>query len=229
MISKFEPITVYEVSSQNSDWFIAEYNNIQGYIYADLVTKEKLISKNEDNKKSNEWITKKDDEEEENDITDTENLIENIIENCNDEYSAKNSLNSKNTHNQYCSCFANGVIDIITEEDLEYYKENEKYSDKYINKENKLMNNCAEDTGFKFELSDEEWITEQIQKCKNTYEIGDTLSKSQHNEWCKCYHSQWLDLVTDEDSKYFEEYGEVSTDFQNKEDELGLMCFKEIE
>jgi len=137
VILKNKPIIVYEVASNNPDWFIVEYNNIRGYIYGELITKEK----------STDWIVKKDKDEKNEetingDETSEEDIVQNIIKNCNSGYSTNDSFNSKSTYKDYCSCYGYGVIEIVDDDEAEYYDKYEELSKEFLDKEKKLNIDC---------------------------------------------------------------------------------------
>ena len=223
VILKNKPIIVYEVASNNPDWFIVEYNNIRGYIYGELITKEK----------STDWIVKKDKDEKNEetingDETSEEDIVQNIIKNCNSGYSTNDSFNSKSTYKDYCSCYGYGVIEIVDDDEAEYYDKYEEFSKEFNEKENKLRIDCATKTGFLFDYSDQEWVQDEIIACKNDYDQDFEISKSKYNKWCSCYHGYWPNLFDEDEAEYYDKYEELSKEFLDKEKKLNIDCLKNL-
>ena len=53
VINKNETVKVYEVSNENPNWFLVEYQNFQGFIFSDYLSKEKQIVSVKNNEENN--------------------------------------------------------------------------------------------------------------------------------------------------------------------------------
>ena len=217
-ILKNEAVELIKVSDINSNWFIIKYQNIYGYIYGDLISKE--IQTKRTRSVKTEQV---DNDDEQSD----EEWIEEQIALCENEYDDKN-LNTRETYNEYCSCYYNGVLNLITQEDLEYYDKHGELSKKYEEKRDKFELQCFEKVGYQIPLSDDEWIDQKIQSCKATYEPDERITRYQFNNYCACYWNQILDLASEEDKEYFDKHGDFSKKYREKEDKLSLDCFKKV-
>lgn len=228
LILKNEPIIVYEVANENSNWFLAEYDSVVGYVSADYVSKDKpstkqitknVINKNE-NKNSNE-----------NEI-DWSEYIEKEIKECKEAYDPINSINLRENHNDYCSCYPEPITEVTTSEDIKYIQENDEGSDEFVEKVGEIKSNCAIKTNFYFEEDDTEEMKEltnkNIKECKSNYAKDSSLSRNEHNNFCTCYEKKWLSIVSDEDIEYHEQNNEPSDIFLEKEEELAMFCISEL-
>ena len=231
VIPKNESVKIYETSGQSNDWYLAEYKNSVGYIFSELISKEK-----------EKVVTRKRRIDENTDNDDQEIDIDTLINwdedskelnaTCNNEYTGIDSYNLKKNHENWCSCQSNGWKDIHTIEDLEYVAENDDYSEVFQEKYVKLLVDCAEENDFIFEFDYSEetiqGINEDIEDCISNYDKSISLSRVNFNKHCKCYHNKFGNLITEEELEYIQENEEFSPGFKRKKEKLIEICLGEI-
>lgn len=228
LILKNEPIIVYQVSNENSNWFLAEYNSIIGYVSADYVSKDKpstkQITKNIINKNENKNSS-------ENEI-DWSEYIEKEIKECKGTYDPINSINLRDNHNDYCSCYPEPITEVTTNEDIKYIQENDVASEEYVKKVQEVESNCAVKTNYYFEEDDTEEMKEltnkNIKECKSNYSSDSSLSKKDYYNYCSCFEKKWLSIFTDEDFDYFQKNEDLSDSFLEKQKNLQTFCLSEL-
>lgn len=231
VIPKNESIKIYETSGQSNDWYLAEYKNSVGYIFSELISKEK--EKVVTRKRRIDENTDKDDQE-----IDIDTLInwdedsKELNATCNNEYTGIDSYNLKKNHENWCSCQSNGWKDIHTIEDLEYVAENDDYSEVFQEKYVKLLVDCAEENDFIFEFDYSEetiqGINEDIEDCISNFDKSIGLSRVNYNKHCKCYHNKFGNLITEEEFEYIQKNDEFSPGFKRKKEKLIEICLGEI-
>lgn len=228
LIYKHEPIDVFQVSDQDNDWLLANYKNQQGYVNVNYVSKDKPTKvKIVQNDTSNE--------EKINTITDSldsdwSEFINKETNRCIESYDPITSYNLKKSNDDYCACYPEKIKEITTSEDMDYYEQNEEFSDDFISRMDEVKVDCAKKAEYYFDVTDElrEVIKDDIQKCETTFDSELPFSRDQHNKWCKCFYNKWDSLVTKDDTDYFKKHDKPSDSFIKKEDELGTFCFSQL-
>jgi hypothetical protein len=219
LILKDESIKIFEVVENDDNWFLAEYENLKGYVHSKYISKEKVIGSTkgkipQQKNKSSSNVKNNDDE----------------LKKCLDLYSGIDSHNTREIHNQFCTCSVDDIQTNTTLEDKEYYEEFGEESEEYLKKIDEIIVDCAINNDFIFEANDEnkKFIDEQTLICKNEYDDEGSLNKNDFNYWCECYHNKLLFIITDEDFEFFEKNDEWSDIFYKKEDSLSKACFSEL-
>ena len=228
LVLRNEPITIYQVSSENNNWFLAEYDSVVGYVSADYVSKDKpatkQITKNVINKNENKNSS-------ENEI-DWSEYIEKEIKECKEAYDPINSINLRENHNDYCSCYPEPITEVTTSEDIKYIQENDEGSDEFVEKVGEIKSNCAIKTNYYFEEDDTEEMKEltnkNIKECKSNYSSDSSLSKKDYYNYCTCFEKKWLSIFTDEDFDYFQKNEDLSDNFLEKQKDLQTFCLSEL-
>ena len=224
VINKNETVKVYEVSNINPDWFLVKYNNFQGYIYSKYLSKEKQIVSVENNEENNL-------DSYDLDQVNWSELTNEIFNMCSNEYLGIDSYNTKERHDDYCTCYANSFKDIHTEEDILYFLDNDDYSEEFYKKADQLENNCSEKHNFIFDdtYDDEtkDVIQDQIKVCKSDYEENSIISKFDFYDWCKCYHNKSF-VIFLEDVLDNPDAESISKTTEKKLEKLENSCLSEI-
>ena len=222
VINKNETVKVYEVSNENSNWFLVKYNNLQGYIYSDYLSKDQQVVSVDNTKKNNEYDI---------DQVDWKELTKEVLKICINDYLGIDSYNTKERHNNYCNCYSNGFKDLHTEDDILYFLDNDDYSQEFYEKTYLLEDKCGEEFNFIFDFSydDEtkEAIQDQIKICKNDYEENSVISKYDYYDWCKCYHNKSFILFL-EDVVDNPDADKISNETKGKLEALENSCLSEI-
>lgn len=231
VISKNESVKIYESSDQSSDWYLAEYKNSIGYVFSELISKEKerIVTR----KRRIDENTDKDDKEIDIDsLVDWDKNVKELNLTCNNDYTGIDSYNLKKNHENWCSCYSNKWRDIHTLEDIKYLEENDDYSDIFQEKFAKLLVDCADENDFIFEFDYSEetiqGINEDIEDCISNYDKSIGLSRINFNKHCKCYHNKWGNLITEEEIQYIQKNDEFSPGFERKKQKLIEICLSEI-
>ena len=222
VIQKHEVVKVYEVSSENTDWFLVQYQNLQGYIYSDYLSKEKQTVSNNivEDSENNEFNL--------NEI-DWQPIIDEALNLCMDDYLGIDSFNRLETHENYCACYSKGFKDIHTVNDIIYLDENDDYSEQFYTKENEMAEGCADKFNFVFEYNNEtkEAIKDQIKICKSDYKDNSVISKFDYYDWCKCYHNKSF-IIYIEDVVENPDAESISKTTEKKLENLENSCLSEI-
>ena len=228
LILKNEPIKVYQVSNESNDWFLAEYNNLIGYVSADYIIKDKpstkQITKNNIDKDNNNQSSEDD--------LDWDDYIVSETKECKASYDPINSINLRDNHNEYCSCYPKEIAKITTNEDIKYIEKNDEASETYIKKIDEVKFDCAVEFHyyFDFEVTEnlQKSINEDIKDCQSAYTDDAPLSRNKFNNMCICYEKKWDSIVTKEDTEYFKKYDKPSESFKEKEENLIEFCISEL-
>jgi len=220
VILKNEPVEVYKVSDQNSNWFYIKYNNEVGFVYGDYLSKEKSIAKQ---------ILPSVNEEDVNLDAINELKIE-MSNMCNDNFILISSYNTRKTHQDYCSCYTNKLISNLDENEILYLVENEEFTGKFYEEAEKMQNICMNENNFVDNLfSDEEdWINENIDICFDDYDSDSVVSFNDYKKTCQCYYNKRLFIINDADQEYFEKYNELSANEEKNTEELMNECMSGI-
>ena len=224
VINKNETVKVYEVSNINPDWFLVKYDNFQGYIYSEYLSKEKQIVSVENNEENNL------DSYDLNQVNWSE-LTNEVFNICSNEYLGIDSYNTKERHNNYCTCYANSFKDIHTEQDILFFLDNDDYSEEFYKKAYQLEDKCSEKHNFIFDdtYDDEtkDVIQDQIKVCKSDYEDNSIISKFDFYDWCKCYHNKSF-VIFLEDVLDNPDAESISKTTEKKLEKLENSCLSEI-
>ena len=224
VINKNETVKVYEVSNINPDWFLVKYDNFQGYIYSEYLSKEKQIVSVENNEENNL------DSYDLNQVNWSE-LTNEVFNICSNEYLGIDSYNTKERHNNYCTCYANSFKDIHTEQDILFFLDNDDYSEEFYKKAYQLEDKCSEKYNFIFDdtYDDEtkDVIQDQIKVCKSDYEDNSIISKLDYYDWCKCYHNKSF-IIFIEDVIENPDGESISKNTEKKLEKLENSCLSEI-
>ena len=224
VINKNETVKVYEVSNINPDWFLVKYDNFQGYIYSEYLSKEKQIVSVENNEENNL-------DSYDLDQVNWSELTNEIFNMCSNEYLGIDSYNTKERHDDYCTCYANSFKDIHTEEDILYFLDNDDYSEEFYKKAYQLEDKCSEKHNFIFDdtYDDEtkDVIQDQIKVCKSDYEDNSIISKFDFYDWCKCYHNKSF-VIFLEDVLDNPDAESISKTTEKKLEKLENSCLSEI-
>lgn len=222
VINKNETVKVYEVSNENPNWFLVEYQNFQGFIFSDYLSKEKQIVSNNilEDSENNDFNL--------NEI-DWQPILDEALNLCMDDYLGVDSFNRLETHENYCACYSKGFKDIHTVNDIIYLDENDNYSDQFYTKENEMAESCADKFNFVFEYNDEtkEAIKDQIKICKSDYKDNSVISKLDYYDWCKCYHNKSF-IIYIEDVVENPDAESISKTTEKKLEKLENSCLSEI-
>ena len=224
VINKNETVKVYEVSNENPNWFLVEYQNFQGFIFSDYLSKEKQIVSVENNEKNNLDSYNLDQ-------VNWSELTNEVFNICSNEYLGIDSYNTKERHNNYCTCYANSFKDIHTEQDILFFLDNDDYSEEFYKKAYQLEDKCSEKHNFIFDdtYDDEtkDVIQDQIKVCKSDYEDNSIISKFDFYDWCKCYHNKSF-VIFLEDVLDNPDAESISKTTEKKLEKLENSCLSEI-
>ena len=72
---------------------------------------------------------------------DDQKFIDEQILSCKQDYNSQSALN-KNDYNNWCTCYHNKLLYLITKEDTDYYEKYNEWGQEFINKENDLADAC---------------------------------------------------------------------------------------
>ena len=222
-VPKGESVQAYARSKDDHEWYKVKYDSTPGYMH------ESLLSKNKPLIQPKEEIPSEDIEKFE-DITQSD--IKKEIEECTNNYETvweEEYGVTKNDYNQKCACYWNGVKELITEEEEDYFNENKKFSEKLDKKLEVRWDNCDEKM---FEIIDKrdekEFLKERIKACKDDFDIDLNITWKENAKWCECYWENFVDNYNEREAEYFDKNEDFSDSFKNKLKKIDESCFHKV-
>ncbi len=232
VVSKGKKVEVLKNAESNNIWYVIRYNNLYGYMHSSLLTKNKVentwITKKDKKDDKSQWITPKDDDENNENITNKDTQLNNFINDCINDMDKENY--TKENNKEWCVCFWSETYDLVTNEKvINYYDKYEKFPIDINNKLEDQIEYCYLKIDEKVNTRiKKEFIYSQINDCKSMYSNDFDISRKKYNNFCECKWPKFYEVLenenSDELSNYLDKYEKFPDNVQKKLEEIENYC-----